>query len=151
MSEKCCRQTDWVTVYSSYESFIVDWILRWRHAAASSHWTVPAKTNHSCRIQRTVVMWRHWRAIALASTAWLESELERGLAVVEVDCSAVECDHWCSRRPAAVLCCLMTSDKDTSWCQWMSPTRHRSRLLHSPTHTVTDIHTPVSVCSGVSS
>jgi len=108
-----------------------DSILRWRQTTAPTHCC--------CCVQRRVVMWVRCNIIAMAPTAWLESLCRRGRVVVVVDCSAVECDHCTSQRPTRDLHCLMTSDEATRR-PCMNVELYHGRLLHSPTHTVTDFH-----------
>jgi len=92
-------------------------------------------------IERRVVMWVRCNIIVLATAAWLESFCRRGRVVVVVDCSAVEYDKRASQRPTRDLHCLTTSNEAaTSWRWRTSAALHRGRLLHSPTHTVNDVH-----------
>jgi len=126
MSEKSCRDTEWVCL----SFIIVDWIRRWCQTETSPHcW---------CE-SRTVLMSIHCSEVLLASTAWLESSCRQECVLDKALCSAVECDDCSSLRPSGDLRCLLTSAR-AAWRHWMSPTRHRSHLLQPPTHTYTNAH-----------
>jgi len=107
----------------------VQQIVRW-HQTTTAH----------CCVERRVVMWVRCNIIVLVATTWLESLCRQGRVVVVVDCSAVECDYCGSQRPTRDLHCLTTSDEATTWRRRTSAVLHRVRLLHSPTHTVNDLH-----------
>ena len=105
-------------------------IVRWRQAT----------TPHCCScVRRTVELCVLGNVISVATTAWLKSCGQRGLVVVLVAGPAAECDHSSSQRPSHDLLCLTTSAKGR-WRQWRSSEQCHSRLLHSPTHTVTHLH-----------
>jgi len=106
---------------------------------ATERWRPTTTSRRCCREERRVATWVRCNIIVLVATARLESLYRRGRVVVVVDCSAVECDHWGSRRPTRDLHCLMTSE-EAAWRPCMKVESYRGRLLHSPTHTVTRVH-----------